>query len=149
VLPAIGQAVPVLLSLAGLALGFALPVAAQEQRTIDPKIRQEVEAVETAFQDAYNKHDAAAIAALHTQDAVELRAWQGSFSGQEAIQKMFEADFAKLPGNMDNKIVQMNRVSGEICAIIDTNVGGNIGHAVRVYTFGAPTWKIRMTYVTF
>ena len=138
-----------LLSLAGLALGFALPTAAQEQKTVDPKMRREIEAVEMAFQDAYNKHDAAAIAELHTQDAVELRTWQGSFSGQEAIQKMFEADFAKLPGKMDNKIIQVNRVSGEICAIIDTNVGGNIGHAVRVYTFGTPTWKIRMTYVTF
>jgi hypothetical protein len=138
-----------LLGLAGLALGFALPTVAQEQKTVDPKVRQEIEAVETAFQDAYNKHDAAAIAALHTQDAVELRTWQGSFSGQEAIQKMFEADFAKPPGKMDNKIVQLIRVNPEICAIIDSNVGGNIGDVVRVYVPGYPTWKIRMTYVRF
>src|SRR6516225_12452937 len=123
-----------LLSLAGLALGFALPTVAQEQKTVDPKVRQEIEAVETAFQDAYNKHDATAIAELHTQDAVELRTWQGSFSGQEAIQKMFEADFAKPIGKMNNKIIQVIPVDGaEVCAIIDTNVGGNVGKVIRVY----------------
>jgi hypothetical protein len=138
-----------LLALTGLAIGFALPTFAQEQKTVDPKVRQEIEAVETAFQDAYKKHDAAAIAALHTQDAVELRTWQGSFFGQEAIQKMYEADFPQHLGKMDNKIVQVIPVNAEICAIINTNVGGNIGHVARVYVFRVSTWKIRMTYVTF
>jgi len=138
-----------LLILLGFTIGFAFPSFAQEQKAVDPKVRQGIEAAETAFQDAYNKHDATAIAELHTQDAVELRTWQGSFSGQEAIQKMFEADFAKPPGKMDNKIVQLIRVNPEICAIIDSNVGGNIGDVVRVYVPGYPTWKIRMTYVRF
>src|SRR6516165_6281692 len=115
-----------LLGLAGLALGFALPTVAQEQKTVDPKVRQNIEAVETAFQDAYNKHDATAIAALHTLDAVELRTPQESFCGQKAIQKMFEANFAKHPGKMDNKIVKVIRINPEMCAIIDSNVGGNI-----------------------
>jgi len=138
-----------LLSLAGLAIGFAGPIFAQEQRTVDPKVRQNIEAVETAFQDAYNKHDATAIAALHTLDAVELRTRQESFCGQKAIQKMFEANFAKHPGKMDNKIVKVIRINPEMCAIIDSNVGGNIADVVRVYVPGYPTWKIRMTYVRF
>ena len=36
----------VLLALAGLAVGFALPIFAQEQKAVDPKARQEIEAIE-------------------------------------------------------------------------------------------------------
>ena len=138
-----------LLTLAGLAIGFALPIFAQEQKTVDPKARQEIEAIEAAFQEAHDNRDAATIAALHTSDAVEVRSWQGLFSGQQAIQKMYEADLAKNPGKMANKILEMYQVGGDVCAIIDTNVGGTIGHVVRVYAPGFPTWKIRMTYVRF
>ena len=62
-----------LLTLAGLTMGFALPAFAQEQKTVDPKMRQEVEAIEMKFQEAYNNRDVATISALHTQDAVEVR----------------------------------------------------------------------------
>jgi len=112
-------------------------------------VRQGIEAVETAFQDAYNKHDAAAIAALHTPDAVEVRTWQGVFSGQQRIKEVFENDFVGSPGKMANKIVEIHQVDGFGCAIIDTTVGGNIGHVVRVYVPGGPTWKISMSYVSF
>jgi ketosteroid isomerase-like protein len=138
-----------LLTVIALAISFALPTFAQEQKTVDPKVRQEIEAIEAAFQEAHNNRDAAAIAALHTSDAVEVRSWQGLFSGQQAIQKMYEADFAKNPGKMANKILELYQVGGDVCAIIDTNVGGTIGHVVRVYVPGFPTWKIRLTYVRF
>jgi hypothetical protein len=138
-----------LLTVIALAISFALPTFAQEQKTVDPKVRQEIEAIEAAFQEAHNNRDAAAIAALHTSDAVEVRSWQGLFSGQQAIQKMYEADFAKNPGKMANKIVELYQFGGDVCAIIDTNVGRTIGHVVRVYVPGFPTWKIRMTYVRF
>jgi hypothetical protein len=62
-----------LFALAGLAICFAVPVLAQEKNTVDPEVRQQIEAVMMRFDDAYNKSDAAAIAALFTQDAVE--AW--------------------------------------------------------------------------
>jgi ketosteroid isomerase-like protein len=55
-----------------LAISFALPTNAQEQKTVDPKTRQEIEAVGMQFGEAYNKHDAAAVAALYTQDAVRV-----------------------------------------------------------------------------
>jgi hypothetical protein len=66
-----------LVSLVVLAMGFALPNFAQEKNAVVPEIRQQIEAVFAQFQEAYNKHDAAAMAALHTQDAVEFRSWQG------------------------------------------------------------------------
>ena len=64
-----------LVTLAGLAFGFALPTFAQEQNAVDPQVRQQIEAILMKFEEAYNKYDAAAMAALHAQDAVEVRAW--------------------------------------------------------------------------
>ena len=53
-------------TLVGLAIGFAVPAIAQEPNTVDPEVRQQIEAVHMKFYEAYNKHDAAAIAALFT-----------------------------------------------------------------------------------
>ena len=57
-------------ALAALAIGFVVPALAQEQNTIDPEVRQQIEAAVMKFDEAFNKHDAAAIAALYTQDTV-------------------------------------------------------------------------------
>ena len=35
-----------LVALAGLAIGFAAPILAEEQTTVDPQVRQEIEAVD-------------------------------------------------------------------------------------------------------
>ena len=66
-----------LLTLVGLAISLALPSRAQELNAISPKVRQQIEAVFQKFQDAYNARDIDTIAALHTQDAIEVRSWQG------------------------------------------------------------------------
>jgi ketosteroid isomerase-like protein len=55
-----------------LAIGFALPGLAQEQNTVDPEVRQQIEAVTKRREEAYNKYDAAAYAAFYTQDAVDF-----------------------------------------------------------------------------
>jgi ketosteroid isomerase-like protein len=78
-----------LLALAGFAVGFVVPALAQEQKTVDPEVRQQIEAVLTKYEDAFNKHDAAAIAALYTADADEVFEKEeagGSASGREAIE---------------------------------------------------------------
>jgi hypothetical protein len=54
-----------LFTLAGLAVSFAVPTIAQDKNAVAPEVRQQIEAVFTQFQEAYNKHDAAAMAALH------------------------------------------------------------------------------------
>src|SRR5271166_7178778 len=93
-----------LLSLAGLAISFAVPAFAQEKKdTVDPQVRQQVEAVLMKFVEAYNKHDVATISALYTPDAVEVRRAGGGtragvFSGRQTLEKMFAADFASNPG---------------------------------------------------
>ena len=57
-----------LLALVGLTFSFALPTFAQEQSAVDPETRQKIEAVGMQVVEAYNKHDAAAIAALYTPE---------------------------------------------------------------------------------
>jgi hypothetical protein len=51
-------------ALAGLAIGFAVPAVAEEQNTVDPEVRQQIEAAVLKYQEAYNNYDAAATAAL-------------------------------------------------------------------------------------
>jgi len=60
-------------ALIGLAISFAFPIYAQERNTVDPEVRQQIEAVGMQFIEAYNKHDAAAVAALYTQDAIRVQ----------------------------------------------------------------------------
>ena len=128
----------------------AVPTSAQEKSMVDPQVRQQIEAVEMKFQEACNNRDAAATAALYTADAVEVRTWQGAFSGQEAIRQLFANDFASSsPDKIVNKLLQVYRTGGDICAMIDTSVGPSNGHVTRIYVPYADTWKIRMTYVKF
>ena len=125
-----------LVTLAGLAFGFALPTFAQEQNAVDPQVRQQIEAILMKFEEAYNKYDAAAMAALHAQDAVEVRAWVsagGLASGRQAIEKRFAADFASSPPKMVNELVRVYAIGNDICAITDTTVGAWKGHAVTIY----------------
>jgi len=61
-----------LLFLVGLAISFALPTFAQQKDVVDPKARQQIEAALMKFDDAFNKHDASAIAALYTPYAIQV-----------------------------------------------------------------------------
>ena len=51
-------------SLVGLAIGFALPTYAQEKDLADPQTTQKILAVVKGFDEAHNNNDAAAVAAL-------------------------------------------------------------------------------------
>jgi uncharacterized protein (TIGR02246 family) len=137
-----------LLTLAGFAISFVVPAVAQEQSTVDPEVRQQIEAVHTKFVEAQNNGDAAAIAALFTQDAVQL--WYGLSegglaSGQQAIEKRYSATFAA-PSPLDSKIVQIYPIGNDICTITEYKVMTWKGHAVTIYGRDADTWKIRMSY---
>ena len=134
-----------------LAFGFVFSILAEEQRAVDPQDRQQIEAIFMKFQEAYNKHDAAAIAALHTQDAIEVRSWVsaggGLFSGRQVIEEMFKADFASNPGKMVNHLVQLYAIGDAICEIADTEVGGRKAQIVVIYVRDGDAWKRRMTYI--
>ena len=136
-------------TLVGLAIGFALPISAQQKDTVDPEVRQQIEAVLMKFDEAYNKHDAAAIAALFTPDAVEVFQFEaeGTVSGQQAIQKRYEAEASESSAsNMTHKLVQVYPVGDDICAFTDYSVMMWKGHRLMIYVRDADTWKIRMSY---
>jgi uncharacterized protein (TIGR02246 family) len=75
-------------ALAGLAISFALPTYAQQKDVADPQTTQKILASFKGFEEAHNNHDAAAIAAFHTRDAVFVTPG-GPIIGRQAIEKWF------------------------------------------------------------
>ena len=78
----------VLPTLVGLATGFVVPTFAQEKEEVNPHMLQLIEANDKAYDQAFNKHDAAAIAALYSENAVLLTP-DGVFTGQANIEKRY------------------------------------------------------------
>jgi ketosteroid isomerase-like protein len=142
------------IALAGLAISFAFPIYAQDQNAVDPKTRQEVEAVEMQIVEAYNKHDAAAVAALYTHDAVRVdnpRPPVGTalLVGRKAMEKRFETEFTWASWSSSpavGKLVQMYAFEDSIATISEWSIGQYNGHSVKIFVRDADTWKIRMEY---
>ena len=82
-------------ALAGLAISFASLIFAQQTNTPDPQLREQLVALTRKFDDAYNNNDAAALAALYTEDAVEVTD-TGPVYGRRAIEKHFADVFQKV-----------------------------------------------------
>jgi hypothetical protein len=74
-----------LLLLLGLATGLVMPVVAQEKTEIDPKTLQGIEIAAKQYDEAFNKNDASAIAALFMPDAIEVGP-EGPAYGVQSIQ---------------------------------------------------------------
>ena len=82
-----------LLTLVGLAISFAIPTFAQKKDTIDPKVEQQVRVLAAKYDEAINRRDAAAVAALYAQDGVWVT-HDGAFHGRQAIEKGYaQLDF--------------------------------------------------------
>src|SRR5262245_57558274 len=77
----------ILVALVGLATGFVVPISAQD--SVDPKTAQQIRALAAKFNEEFNKHDPAAVAALYTEDAVWVT-YHGTFHGRKRIEKVFE-----------------------------------------------------------
>ena len=145
-------------ALIGLAISFAFPIYAQDQNAVDPKTRQEIEAVEMQIVEAYNKHDAAAVAALYTHDAVRVYNPPGMggvvaslVSGRKAMEKRFETEFTWASWSSSpavGKLVQMYAFEDSIATISEWSIGQYNGHSVQIFVRDADTgtWKIRMEY---
>src|SRR5580692_4159871 len=90
-----------LITLVGLAISFAVPAFAQQKETVDPQTIEQIDAFAKKFDEAFNNGDAAALAALYTQDAVWVTP-QGPVVGREAIQKRFAGMFQQ--GHFSNHL---------------------------------------------
>jgi ketosteroid isomerase-like protein len=124
-----------------------------EHLVIDPQVRQQqVEAPFIKFQEAFNNRDVAAIGALLTEDAIEVRSWPveqngGLFSGREAQVKMFQTDFVTNPPKMVNKVVALYPIGSAMCEIAHSQVGIYESQTVTIYVYEGDTWKRCMTYI--
>ena len=78
-------------ALVGLSIGFALPAFAQQKDTVDPKTDQQIRVLAAKYDEAYNKHDSVAVAALYTEDGVYATR-HGTYHGRRAIEKGLAKD---------------------------------------------------------
>jgi uncharacterized protein (TIGR02246 family) len=149
-----------LLALIGLAIGLILPTFAQEKDTVDPKIEQQIRALMSKYDNAINRHDAAAVAALYTQDGISGTSGMphfGNFHGRQAIENGY-AQFLQ-SYRMNNHITSVDRVSAvgnEIrstgrWSAIDYDYGtptNHEGYYSSIVVSEGGTWKIRKSSFT-
>jgi ketosteroid isomerase-like protein len=144
-------------ALVGLAINFAVPTFAQEKETVDPQIAQQILALSIKYDEAFNKNDAAALAALYTADAVEVMD-TGPIYGREAIEKHFADVFKQV--HVNNHLGKGDQYSphiigpgneiwanGEWSLTFQGKSGGPIqakGYWSAIDTREGDTWKIRM-----
>ena len=105
-----------LLALVGLAISFALPTFAQQTDTVDPRTAQEIRALVMKYDEAINKQDPAAVAALYTENAVYV-AHHGTFHGRQAIEKTYANYFQHWRSiNNVSTVDRLNAVGNEVRA---------------------------------
>jgi hypothetical protein len=61
-----------LLVVAGLSIGFSASAFAQQKKTVDPQIVEQIDALGKKYDEAVNNNDAVALAALYIEDAVPV-----------------------------------------------------------------------------
>jgi uncharacterized protein (TIGR02246 family) len=140
-----------LLALAGLAISFAAPAIAQQKDTVDPQIAQQTRALASKYDAAFNNNDAAAVAALYTDDGAN--GWHGTSHGRQAIEKAYAHDFQSWhPHSRFTTVGRISAVGNEVrstgrwsCVHKSwSGTPGNAdGHYSWVFVRKGDTWKIR------
>jgi ketosteroid isomerase-like protein len=145
-------------ALVGLAISFALPAFAQEKEEVNPfpfraiaaspQLVQQLDAINLKLDEAFNKLDAAAVAALYIANAVQVTP-VGIFSGPEAIEKFYTDVFQRYaPSDHVRKISYVYAFGADLCAIggwtdIVHGFRPTGGYFLDVFTRPGDTWKIR------
>jgi uncharacterized protein (TIGR02246 family) len=75
-------------ALVGLAITFAVPTFAQEKDAVDPQVIEQLAQIDKKYAEAVNNNDAAAVAALFTEDAVYVTD-RGLIYGRQAVEKQY------------------------------------------------------------
>jgi uncharacterized protein (TIGR02246 family) len=153
----------------GLTIGLGSPIFAQQKDTADPRIAKQRDLVgdpttldefgvlSTQQSEAFTNKDAAAVAALFTEDAI-LVAPDGMFFGREAIEKRYEETFQHWPFTLFNDLRDChlkaidNAVwsTGEWGATFQSQTGPVFvkGYFTAIYVREGDAWKIRMLALT-
>ena len=112
------------------------------------KYASNLEALSKKFDDASNKADAPALAALFTQDAVEVGP-DGPAYGQQAIEKRYAEGFPKWghPHDHLNTIDRVYTLGKDTCMIIKWSNGGHTGWVTTINVHEGDNWLFRITTV--
>jgi uncharacterized protein (TIGR02246 family) len=140
-------------ALVGLAISSALPTFAQQKDTADPKTAEQIRALEMKYDEAFNRSESGALAALYTDDAVRVTP-HGTLSGRQAIAKDYaERVFQRYQchnyirkGDWIIAVGNDVRANGKwSCAFHDTDDRDKHidGHYSWVLVREGDTWKIR------
>ena len=157
-------------ALVGLAISFALPTFAQQKDTADPRIAQQRDLIgdpkalnefgmfATKQEEAFTNKDAAAVAALFTEDAV-LVAPDGMFDGRQAIEKRYEDTVQRWPfmafedprdcgylKAIDNAVWSFGEWRGTLQG--QTGPVFVNGYFSAIYVREGDAWKMRMLTIT-
>jgi ketosteroid isomerase-like protein len=148
-----------LLALVGLVIGFTVPALAQQKEsTPDPQLRQQLVAFAKKYDEAFNNNDAAAAAALYTEDAVIVPE-TGPVNGRQAIEKWYADGLQKWHDS--NHLVTVDQDSPHIIGtagnqiwatgVWSTTIQGQNGGPIQlkgywsaIYIREGDDWKIRM-----
>jgi len=160
--------IPTAVILVGLATGFTLPAYAQQKATVDPATTQQrdllgdVNALDefgvlaTKIDEAFNKNDAGALAALFTEDGV-LVTPEGIFFGRQAIEKRYVELFQRWPvtsstsqRDLLNAIDNAAWSTGEWWSTLQSENGPEFerGYWSAIYVREGDGWKIRMLTIS-
>jgi ketosteroid isomerase-like protein len=122
-----------LFALAALAIGLAVRAFAQMETIMpdfsgnlagDVKALEEFNALRMKEDEAFNKNDAAAVAALFTEDAISATP-EGMFYGRQAIEKAFVDVFLRWhPTNFMSEGNKLNGIGNDAWAVRDLCSGG-------------------------
>ena len=155
-------------ALVGLAISFALPTFAQQKETVDLGVAQQrdllgdVKALDefgvlaTKVDEAFNKNDAGALAALFTEDGVFVTP-EGIFFGRQAIEKRYVELFQRWPvtsstsqRNQLNAIDNAAWSTGEWWSTLQSESGLEFerGCWSAIYVREGDGWKIRMLTIS-
>jgi uncharacterized protein (TIGR02246 family) len=100
-----------LLALLGLAISFAVPAIAQQQNVPDPQLREQLGTFFKKHDEAWNNNDASALAALFTDDGIEVTN-TGPIYGREALEKNWVELFKHI--HMSNHLSTVDQYSPHI-----------------------------------
>jgi uncharacterized protein (TIGR02246 family) len=147
-----------LLTLAGLIIGVSAPARAQEKNTVDPQVRQQIEALNRQYDQAFNQNDAEAIASVFTADAVETGP-EGPASGQQEIEDRYKILFESHPNSHATKINEVYAIGNRVCEIAEWSVMQKKhtsqpmllkeGYVVTINVREGDAWKICMSYWSY
>jgi uncharacterized protein (TIGR02246 family) len=134
-----------LFALAGLAIGLTMPALAQlKESAPSEQDRQQIDAQAARYAEAANRHDAAAIAALFTEDGVFVSP-DGILSGRPAIEKLYRDTFNAGPvSDTAIKNTELHVLGDLAWAVGQWRNNTQQGHWGLVDERRGGAWQIRM-----